>query len=58
MNHARIAAEALRFRLGTFASDTADQGNGATAQELGDYVLSTVADSSLDRRWQEYVRAR
>ena len=35
MNHARIAAEALRFRLGTFASGTADQGNGATPHDSG-----------------------
>jgi isocitrate dehydrogenase (NAD+) len=30
---------------------------GATAQQLGDYVLDTVADSKLDARWEGYVRA-
>ena len=54
MNHARIAAEALRFRLGTFASGTADQGNGATphdsgfnATEAGE-ILAACGDPGVD----------
>ena len=31
---------------------------GATARELGDYVLDTVADSKLDSRWEGYVQAK
>ncbi len=29
---------------------------GATGKELGDYVVSTVQDSSLDSRWEGYVK--
>ena len=29
--------------------------DGATCGEFGDYVLSTVEDSSLDSRWEEYA---
>jgi hypothetical protein len=32
--------------------------NGATAQQLGDYVLDTVADSNLDKRWEAYVQGK
>ena len=28
---------------------------GATSQELGDYVLQTLADPHLDSRWEQYV---
>jgi isocitrate dehydrogenase (NAD+) len=30
---------------------------GATGKEFGEYLMSTVIDSSLDQRWQEYVDA-
>jgi isocitrate dehydrogenase (NAD+) len=30
---------------------------GATGKEFGEYLMSTVTDSSLDQRWQEYVDA-
>ena len=30
---------------------------GATSAEFGDYVMATVADSTLESRWDEYVRA-
>lgn len=30
--------------------------NGATAKELGDYILATVADVELDARWEAYVK--
>ena len=30
---------------------------GATSAEFGQYLMDTVADSSLDDRWQEYVEA-
>ena len=29
---------------------------GATSEEFGDYVMETVADSTLESRWDEYVR--
>ncbi|MGH7831656.1 MAG: isocitrate/isopropylmalate family dehydrogenase [Candidatus Binatia bacterium] len=32
--------------------------NGATAQEFGDYVLETIADSKLDARWEAYVHGK
>ncbi len=31
--------------------------NGATAQELGDYVMATVKDSKLASRWESHLRA-
>ena len=30
---------------------------GATSDEFGDYVMATVADASLQSRWEEYVAA-
>ena len=30
--------------------------NGATAQELGDYVMATVKDPNLASRWESYVQ--
>ena len=30
---------------------------GCTGKELGDYVVATVQDSSLDSRWEAYVNA-
>ncbi|MFB3109933.1 MAG: isocitrate/isopropylmalate family dehydrogenase, partial [Acidimicrobiia bacterium] len=30
---------------------------GATSKELGDYLMSTVEDPSVESRWQEYVDA-
>ena len=30
---------------------------GATSAEFGQYLMNTVADSSLEDRWQEYVEA-
>src|ERR1041384_5696366 len=30
--------------------------NGATAKQLGDYILDTVADSKLESRWDSYVQ--
>lgn len=31
--------------------------NGATAKELGDYILSTVGDAKLDSRWEGFVKS-
>ncbi|MBM3925390.1 MAG: isocitrate/isopropylmalate dehydrogenase family protein [SAR202 cluster bacterium] len=30
--------------------------NGATAKEFGDYVMATVEDSKLEKRWEQYVK--
>ena len=30
---------------------------GATGKEFGEYIMDTVADSTLDTRWEEYVYA-
>src|SRR5919197_4274208 len=30
--------------------------NGATAKQLGDYILDTVADSKLEAKWTAYVK--
>ena len=30
---------------------------GSTGKEFGEYIMATVADSSLDARWEEYVYA-
>jgi len=30
--------------------------NGATGREFGDYILSTIADPELEKRWQNYQR--
>src|ERR1041384_4237156 len=32
--------------------------NGATAKQLGDYILDTVADPKLDSRWDVYVQKK
>jgi isocitrate dehydrogenase (NAD+) len=32
--------------------------NGATAKQLGDYILETVADPKLDSRWESYVQKK
>jgi isocitrate dehydrogenase (NAD+) len=32
--------------------------NGATAKELGDYILDTVGDANLDKRWEAYVQGK
>jgi isocitrate dehydrogenase (NAD+) len=32
--------------------------NGATAKQLGDYILETVADPKLDSRWEGYVQKK
>jgi isocitrate dehydrogenase (NAD+) len=32
--------------------------NGATAKQLGDYILDTVADPKVDSRWESYVQAK
>ena len=29
---------------------------GCTSQELGEYIMTTVEDSNLDSRWEEYVK--
>jgi isocitrate dehydrogenase (NAD+) len=34
---------------------TTGRDTGATTQEFGDYVMSTVEDASVEDRWQEYV---
>ena len=36
---------------------TTGRDTGATSTEFGDYVLATVADSSLESRWQGYVES-
>jgi isocitrate dehydrogenase (NAD+) len=32
--------------------------NGATAKQLGDYILDTVADPKLESRWDSYVQKK
>jgi isocitrate dehydrogenase (NAD+) len=32
--------------------------NGATAKQLGDYILGTIADPKLDSRWEGYVQGK
>ena len=34
---------------------TTGRNTGATAQELGDYILETMSDPNVDARWEEYV---
>lgn len=34
---------------------TTGRANGATGKEVGDYILDTVRDSSLESRWREHV---
>ncbi len=34
---------------------TTGRNTGATAQELGDYILETMSDPNVEARWEEYV---
>ncbi len=34
---------------------TTGRNTGATAQELGDYILETMSDPNVDARWEEYI---
>ena len=36
---------------------TTGRDTGATSQEVGDYILSTLQDSKLESRWETYVNA-
>ena len=36
---------------------TTGRNTGATVKEYGDYILDTVKDSTLDSRWETYVKA-
>ena len=36
---------------------TTGRDTGATGREVGEYIVSTVRDSSLESRWNEYVAA-
>ena len=31
------------------------RGNGATTEQFGDYVLSTINDKNLNTRWLQYI---
>ena len=32
-------------------------GTGATRNEFGNYIMNTVKDTTLESRWEEYVRS-
>ncbi len=36
---------------------TTGRDTGATGREVGEYIVGTVRDSSLESRWNDYVTA-
>jgi len=35
---------------------TTGRSTGATGKELGDYIMDTVEDSTLESRWENYIQ--